>query len=136
MWSQYGRQGDGIAIKTTVGKLMDSFARDNSNEVRISEIGYINYKQEIVPWDRIYLFKRLSYRHERELRAFTCPGLSIRPNPNSGVTLAIDPDGLINEVRIGPSCGKRLLTTVQASLSRWNLGHKNAKESELSDLPV
>jgi hypothetical protein len=135
MWSQYGRQGDGSAIKTTVGKLMDSFARE-SKEVRITEIGYINYKQESVPWDRIYLFKRLSYRHERELRAFTCPGLSIRPDPSPGAMLAIDPDALINEVRIGPDCGKWLLTTVQSSLNRWNLGHKSVKESELSELPV
>jgi hypothetical protein len=79
MWSQYARHGEGIAIKSTVGNLIYCLSTNEDYPVRICEITYINYDEQAVPWDRIYLFKRLSYVHEHELRAFYCPRLSMTP---------------------------------------------------------
>ncbi len=54
----------------------------------------------------------------------------------AGITVRIDPDVLIDEVRIGPNCEHWLLVTVKAALKQWNLGHKITMQSAISAVPL
>jgi hypothetical protein len=69
MWQLYSNNG--IAIQTTFGKLKNSF-NDSDDKVLIGQVKYIDYNQEgmfylnaLTP----FLFKRISFEHEKEIRA-------------------------------------------------------------------
>lgn len=69
MWHLYSNKG--IAIQTTFEKLKNSFNTSNDN-VQIGQVKYIDYNIEgmfylnaLTP----FLFKRISFEHEREIRA-------------------------------------------------------------------
>lgn len=88
MWEQYSTNGQGIAIQTTVGDLIDSLTDkpgvfksgedtpDDSDEIdRIITFGrvqYLDYDRHLIPENNLYapLFhKRLSFKYEQEFRA-------------------------------------------------------------------
>ncbi|MBK6701433.1 MAG: DUF2971 domain-containing protein [Saprospiraceae bacterium] len=69
MWHLYSNKG--IAIQTTFEKLKNSFNNSNDN-VLIGQVKYIDYNIEgmfylnaLTP----FLFKRISFEHEKEIRA-------------------------------------------------------------------
>lgn len=88
MWEQYSTNGQGIAIQTNVGDLVDALTYKPgvfaSGEDAISDadkidrvivfgrVRYIDYDRHIVPENNLYapvFHKRLSFRHENEFRA-------------------------------------------------------------------
>jgi hypothetical protein len=67
MWKLYG---NGIAIESAVGRLIDSLERSGP-EISIAPIKYINYRRTAdLSNYPVYLTKRQSFEHEQELRAF------------------------------------------------------------------
>jgi hypothetical protein len=69
MWQLYSNNG--IAIQTTFGKLKNSFKNSDDN-VLIGQVKYIDYNQEGMYYLNAltpFLFKRISFEHEREIRA-------------------------------------------------------------------
>ena len=77
MWTQYTDQGQGIAIKTNIGSLKNSFL--DTHGIHIGRISYIDYEKEIFPGLESeqgitihyhpYLHKRKIFEGEREVRA-------------------------------------------------------------------
>lgn len=78
MWRLYGDNGKGIAIETTLGALKESIStRDSAFRVHIYPVKYLDFFNDklkptdcVVEGHRALLLKRLSYEHEREVRAF------------------------------------------------------------------
>lgn len=73
MWNLYLKNSKGIAIQSTFACLRDCF-ESNTRDIYISELQYINYSNQIILENGLYsqfLYKRNSFKHEQELRAFT-----------------------------------------------------------------
>jgi hypothetical protein len=72
MWSLFQRDGSGIAVRSTFRRLTESF-----NSERLIYAGLVNYAdfdRIVIPDNNIYapyLYKRLSFEHEQEIRAVT-----------------------------------------------------------------
>ena len=79
MWERerYSRHNSGIAIKTTVQHLKDSFTYEEGVDVHIDEVEYINYQELDVPPDILdmhtiyspFFYKRKAFECEKEVRA-------------------------------------------------------------------
>ena len=145
MWSQYVRQ-DGLAIKSTVGRLIESFA-EAAHQVEISEITYIDYETHGPHWVHTYLYKRKSFEHEKELRAFVYesslfnkfanPVLHLLPDPEyaKGIRVNVSPKVLIEEVRLAPTSQSFLDGVVKDVLAKYGLETVPVKKSAISEMP-
>ena len=75
MWRLYSSKGDGIAIKSTYGRLRESM-RLAQEDIYISDVSYVNYREYVTTRrnaiDNI-LLKRDAFKHEKELRAVYLP---------------------------------------------------------------
>lgn len=72
MWSLYQHDGRGIAIRTTFSRLTQSFKTDKL--IYAGAVKYVDYSKTFIPDDNSYdafMHKRLSFEHEREVRAVT-----------------------------------------------------------------
>jgi hypothetical protein len=71
MWKLYLKSGEGIAIQTTVGRLVESVSL-HPEHIFIGKVKYINYKSDSISIDNSLNFaihKRLDFEYEHELRA-------------------------------------------------------------------
>ena len=79
MWERerYSRHNSGIAIKTTMQRLDDSFTREEGIDVHIGKIKYIDHEDLDVPPDILnmntiytpFFYKRKAFESEKEVRA-------------------------------------------------------------------
>lgn len=99
MWKLYSGER-GLAIRTTLGGLKQSFARDE-RPVYIYEVEYLDFSgpfKETLPFHSGYA-KRKSFAHERELRA--CIFVS-EEDTSPGAYVAVDLELLIEAVFVAP----------------------------------
>lgn len=71
MWKLYMKSDEGVAIQSTVGRLIES-AKKSTDAIYIGEIDYIDYATDSFRrWNgfNAIVRKRRSFAHERELRA-------------------------------------------------------------------
>jgi len=71
MWSLYLRSSEGIAIRTTFGRLCESLA-DDKHLIQAGLVQYIDYDTTLIPEGNVYwpfVHKRRSFEHEHEVRA-------------------------------------------------------------------
>lgn len=92
LWQLYCSSQDGVVIQTTVGRLIRSLEKER-RDIYIGEVKYINYVTDSIPINNAlypYLYKRISFQHERELRAivfslkFVIEGYFLRKNTIPG----------------------------------------------------
>ncbi|MFC1988056.1 hypothetical protein ACFLVH_05935 [Chloroflexota bacterium] len=143
LWQLHLSGQDGVAIQTTVGRLKNSFERE-TRDIYIGEVKYINYVRDSIPINNAlypFLFKRASFKHERELRAvifspnFIVEGGSLRRiSYPEGYYAQIAPDILIENVFVSPVTPKWQNELVQSVLSKYGLKTKISKvhQSDLS----
>ena len=70
MWRLYAREREGVAIKTVFTRFKDAFVGEE--EVVASMVRYRDYRTESIPYGNFLfplLHKRISFQHEREVRA-------------------------------------------------------------------
>ena len=70
MWRLYSREQDGIAVKSNFESLSKSFTCEQP--VNIGSVQYVDYDATPIPFGNALLplfYKRLSFSHEREVRA-------------------------------------------------------------------
>ena len=126
MWKLYSASSGGIAIKTSVSALRDAFS-GNNEEIFFGSVRYVDYESSDVEWgDNLapFIHKRLSFKHEQEVRAIIQEmpvGESIPPHDvpadfdeghvvdlskerwNDGADCPVELSALIDEVVIGPT---------------------------------
>jgi hypothetical protein len=159
MWHLYSNNNAGIAIQSTYERLMDSFKDNKENDVWISTVKYIDYNKDLSGLSNIFeafTCKRLSFQHERELRAFTSllgyqfmkslldQGEKVAPlhmpkrinqsdEKAPGKYLHISLDSLIERIYLSPLSQYWHIDLVKSICKKYNI-HKEIVKSELYSL--
>jgi hypothetical protein len=129
MWKLYLPNGKGVAVGSTVGRLMQSLKEFRlkpsygAETIYVGQVEYLDYRTGSIPdksMDGPFFHKRLSYAHEREVRAV----LSLRMAeefgvevPEKGVFVPIDLPMLVQEIRVAPKLDDTLLADVRAMVA-------------------
>lgn len=130
MWKLYasGKVSQGVAIRSTVGRLRKSIGR----QVEIGRIEYIDYSKEWPNANEALWRKRLSfeYEHEVRLRIITKGGLS--PTPPEFMLLPVNLEELIDSVFVSPMAEPWFRDVVVDVLKKYGLD-KEVFHSGLDD---
>jgi hypothetical protein len=68
------RGGQGVALRTTVGRLQGALLGEHRQPVVGSLVNYVNYSATFIPEGNVfspYVYKRMSFAHEHEYRLLT-----------------------------------------------------------------
>jgi len=104
MWQIFTQNSEGLAIQSTIGRLQNALAPENSYKQYIGEVNYIDYKKEYIPFDDMFfpfLFKRKSFQYEREVRIISDVAES-NITINDGLKINVDISQLIEKIYIHP----------------------------------
>ena len=118
MWALYLRSGEGIAVRTTFARFVESIP---AGEPRVSGgmVKYVDYETYEVPYN-IYdwvIIKRKSFEHEREFRA-----VLMDAGPcEAGVAVPVDVNSLIESVFIAPSAAPWFADVVRKVVARYGV---------------
>ena len=126
MWRIYSGASEGC-IQSTFDRLCESF-KETSDGVRIGKISYIDYKADPINSANMYsryLYKRISFEHEKEIRAIERKYFdefggeadvyqwnSRKNDWCSGISITIDVAVIIASVRISTASPKWLSNLV------------------------
>ena len=123
MWDTYGKNG--VAIKTTVGDLIDSLAVDTEHYQYLARVKYIDGQfessQEMgtpINFLKIPLSKRKFYEQEKEIRLLYSRN---EVDDQTGISFPIDINCMINEVRVYPNAPDYFLGVVNKELESANI---------------
>ena len=124
MWRLYSRNDEGIAIKSTMGRLQDAFATTPLQPM-IGAVNYIDYetweppalkdlKPEFDP-AQLFFWKRKSFEYEQELRLLIKADTGSQP----GVSIQIDLEKLVTGVRVFPFAKDWFVELVEMLIKRF-----------------
>lgn len=151
MWKLYLNSGQGIAIKSTIKKLIDSLDIVNlKNDIHIGAVKYIDYSKDSVSKElddlTVFFSKRLSFCHENELRAVIPLYLSPKTNeymnadlsklkkPQGGIGVTTDLNTLIDEVYLEPNTPPWLEKAIKDLMTKYSLDKIKITKSSLYNL--
>lgn len=127
MWRLYAENGKAVAVETTLDALKRAIQeRDSPSIVHIYPVKYLDFfdsalqaKDCVVEGHLAPLLKRISYQHEREVRAFIG---KVAPNPRAGadiafwrpepVRLPVDVKVLVKAIYVSPYAGQPFPSSV------------------------
>jgi hypothetical protein len=150
MWRLYAAEG--IAIQTTfagfLGSLQKGVPGDGSSPIQVGLVRYVDYEAAVMPPSNTFwpfIHKRLSFEHERELRAVIYqhgPKMIDHGSfhhresgvPPEGFLVPIDLNGLIRAVRIAPSSPGWFADAVKAVIRAFGNGF-SVEQSQLDATP-
>jgi hypothetical protein len=145
MWRLYAENGKAAAVETTFDALKESIQRrESSSVVYIYPVKYLNFfDSALKPGDCLVegihmpLLKRISYQHEREVRAFiakVAPGRAgadvafWEPAP---IRLPIDVKVLVKAIHISPYAGEPFPGSVAKICEAFGLESGIVRPSQL-----
>lgn len=156
MWRLYAPNNQGVALRSTYGQLVASFPAFKGDTpsmpeglwarqlfVRIGMVKYIDFDSYEEPDDQIYFLKRLSFEHERELRAVVEDDLSFMGDPHAqhprfpsgGDYVPVDLTTLVSEIYVPPGAPGWFKSVVQSIVHRYDYDFP-IKQSELDRPPI
>lgn len=123
MWDTYGK--DGVAIRTTVGDLIDSLAVDTEHYQYLARVKYIDEQigssqdmGTIKNVLKIPLSKRKYFEQEREIRLLYSRE---ETDDKTGISFPVDLNCLITEVRVFPNAPQYYLNVINNELKSANV---------------
>jgi len=131
LWKIYSDFGKGIMLKSSIKKIKEAFI--NSNEdIRISEVKYINYENEIMPDGNLFfpiIHKQDAYSYENEVRlihAVDFPQIGkiydwSKEESDVGKYIKVDVNTLIDEIVVGPFSPKWMIELLGNIADKYNL---------------
>jgi hypothetical protein len=145
MWCRYAENGKAVAVETTFDALKESIQRrESSSVVYIYPVKYLDFfdsalqpRDCLVEGIHMPLLKRISYQHEREVRAFVAkvaPGhagadvASWEPEP---IRLPIDVKALVKAIHISPYAGEPFPASVATICEAFGMGSGIVRPSRL-----
>lgn len=147
MWKLYSSSGESVCLETTYGQLQQQVPE--SEYSRIGLVNYLDYDRVTTPqgqgsFDPAFL-KKDAFSHEKEVRIsitelHTEEAKSnffnelLSPN-RSGISLKVDLNLLINQVRVNPLAPDWFLELVKYSTRKFGY-HFDIEKSELSSDPI
>ncbi len=142
MWRLYGHKSEGIAIKSTIGKLKRVFQK-GPEEIRIGKVEYFDYNQWTPPTTpkehnalfpiEPFFWKRLSFQHENELRALLKQDCS-QKNEN-GINVKVNLKELLDSVYLFPDSKDWFLRLARILIDKFGYGDLELKRSSLGERP-
>ena len=141
MWSLYLRGAEGVAIRSSIGKLKQAVANDQ-RETCIGKVSYIDYQKDFIPVTNGFypaVHKRNSFAHENEVRAVFLDPMQIRGKhepTKPGVRIASDMDALIDCVLLAPTSKPFVTETVSSIVGKYAFDSSKVVRSELFDPPT
>ena len=127
MWRLYARSNEAVAMMTTFDQLREALPEDTF----VGLVQYIDYSKDWLPEGNTYfpyIHKRLSFAHEREVRAViqALPAdsgkiLVGKANPELGKLVPVDVERLVNEVRVAPTAPDWFFELVKKATNRCGL---------------
>lgn len=154
MWQLYLKNNKGVAIKTTVGKLIQSFA-NTQEEINCSKVRYLDYENDEYhdsieyPIDEYNTFipivhKRIEFKHEEELRLVYYNSKALKSgNPQKywkkqkikeGVNIKVDLGKLIEKIYCPPTSTDYNIKKIQKHIKKIGYNFQIEK-SILGDSP-
>ena len=132
MWQLYLKNGEGVAIQSTVQRMADSF-HGTKEPVSIGLVDYVDYDEDEIPWNNVFylaLHKRKSFEHEKEIRA-----LLMSAHSSTGALVPVNLEVLIEKIYIAPDSPVWIHDLVKKVLSRYKL-EKEVVHSGLEERPL
>jgi hypothetical protein len=126
-WRIYSRMDEGIAIRSSVGHLIDSLDQQQKRNVYLSAVTYMDYKTGVLPMSNSFLpvlYKRSSFDHEKEIRAFIWEPEASKTAParnfdtDFGELIPIEAKKLIDEIVVSPLAPAWLVKDVDSLIRR------------------
>ncbi|MHB1418391.1 MAG: DUF2971 domain-containing protein, partial [Bacillota bacterium] len=139
MWRLYSQNYDGIAIRSTIGKLKNSVEK-TQDRIWLGKVDYIDYDRWQPPqvefdksllWIEPFFWKRLSFSHEKELRALVDKG----QQDMNGYKVDIDLSELINAVYLYPDSKDWYYELVKSTLIKYSYNDIMVKRSSIGERP-
>lgn len=123
MWGLYcGRDGRGLAIQTTFGRLERALPDACPHRVHLANVEYTDYQRRITTVGnglQPFLRKRRHFEHEHELRGlFKVTGLD---DPPPGLNVPVDLVTLIERVHVAPNSPPWFAALVERTVSRYGI---------------
>lgn len=138
MWKLYSQTNESICIQTTFGHLEKALP----NEIKFGKVKYINYDKDWIPESDNYypfIYKRLSFQHERELRAVFD---SSEKNSDkdfekteNGYWVNLSLKTLIQKIYVSPEADDWFVELVEKVKNKYNLNFKKVYKSPLNNEP-
>jgi hypothetical protein len=146
MWRLYAENGKAVSVETTVDALKESIQkRESSSVAHIYPVKYLDFFDSalrpqgcVVEGHLAPLLKRLSYQHEREVRAFIG---KVAPHPRAGadvtfwkpapIRLPIDVKALVMAIHISPYAGEPFPSSVIRICEAFGLESGIVRSSQL-----
>lgn len=146
MWKLYLSSNEGIAIQTTYGRLINSFVGKADERVHIfaGKVRYLDYDEEVFPERTTlvpFLHKRMSFEHERELRAIIqspFPGDSSTTGVDefpSGLLASVNLDTLIERVCVAPTAPIWFTDLVKSAVATYGFS-MSIQQSDIGQDPI
>jgi hypothetical protein len=148
MWGLYQRDGRGIAIRSTFRRLTKSLQGDHL--IMVGTVNYVDYDNQYIHEGNAlapYIYKRISFEHEREVRAViqdlawvaelsgSEDVVSLSTPTPIGLSIPVDLARLIETVYIAPEAPGWFAELVEKVIRRY--GHQwPIRHSDLSRDPV
>jgi hypothetical protein len=130
MWDVYLRSGEGIAIKSTFQRLVDSFAVSQKPEIMIGKVHYLS-DTDLIPEPEAkginvlnsYLWKRMSFQFEQELRAVVL-GSPEDFHKHIGIYVPVNLNLLVEEIVISPKTARWIGELIRDVASKYGIQEK------------
>jgi hypothetical protein len=133
MWKLYLKSDEGIAIQSTAKQFACAFS-SYPKDVFIGEVSYIDYETDIIPDMNTLAYivrKRISFAHERELRAVVWD----KKEPACGIEVPVNLNELVETVFVAPTAPAWFATLVKAVAKRYGL-NAEVRHSDLYTAPL
>jgi hypothetical protein len=146
MWKLYVSHNEGIAIQSTVERLIKAFQGDESEifKVYVGSVKYLDYERErfregdtLIP----FLHKRLSFEHEHELRAVV-QAISADAGPldnieplADGLLIEVNLQTLVENIYVAPTCEPWFVDLVKSTATKYG-SQIGIQHSDLSRDPL
>ena len=137
MWEIYGQSKEAIAIKTTVGNLVNSLDiskyKRNFIEFTLAKVDYTPSEQITgkLSYSAPFFIKRPHFRYESEVRLFLSSYSGCEPTMDTpiGYSIPIDLAEAISEVFVHPDSQEWFLQSVQDLIKAFGF-RKSVKKGE------
>lgn len=141
MWKLYLKSGEGIAIQSSIGRLIASLKKYAQSKIYVYRVEYVDYETFKIPEDSLspYFYKRISFKHENELRAVIQIDREGQINADkipfiNGVYVPVDLEKLIERVYVSPTCPDWQKEATQSIIDQYELDRR-VRRSKLSEQP-
>ena len=144
MWKLYANDIYSVAIRSSLNRLINAFSVNNL-KVCIGQISYVDYELAMIPEGHAFsriVHKRLSFEHEKELRAIILlreNGLEENDSANvlleNGILVSVNLKTLIEQIYISPLAPKWFAETAKKAIN--NAGFNcEILHSKLNEDPI